>query len=169
MVDKDFSFKSDDINDKVDEKLSKKKTEIPKDYAESVDRIKFAETIRNNPPEEGYMEVDFKECEYELEDGTKKKGVAILGEKKIGDKIKNFILITSGIFAIDLNLDAHWWFDRACTVFPMIIDQSVRTHVDVRDSFKPEKRKIEFPYLWVAVAIVGICMISLLFLMAFKG
>jgi hypothetical protein len=64
--------------------------------------------------------------------------------------------VPPAIYSIDLNTDAYWWFNRISTVFPLILNQAIRTYVDIKDSFKPEKRKIEFPYLFLLLAIVGI-------------
>ena len=133
------------------------------EFIESFDRIRFAQDIRKNPPEPEYMKVGFKEGEWETGDGEKEKGIVISYDK---DE-KKHIKLTKGIFAIDLATDAEWWFNRSCTVFPLILDQGIRTHVDIKDSFKPEKRGIDFPYLWVAVAVVGILMIASIFMFMF--
>lgn len=60
------------------------------------------------------------------------------------------------IYAIDLNIDAHWWFNHVCTVFPFLLDQGIRTHVDIKDSFKPEKRLPDFNYMFIFFAIIGL-------------
>lgn len=75
--------------------------------------------------------------------------------------------VQPSIYAIDLNTDAHWWFQRACTVIPLIVDQAVRTHVDIKDSFKPEKAKVEFPYLFLILAVGGILAAIILVMMFF--
>lgn len=64
--------------------------------------------------------------------------------------------IPPGIYGIDLNTDAHWWFNHVCTVFPLLLDQGIRTHVDIKDSFKPEKRLPDFNYMWIIVLIIGL-------------
>jgi len=64
--------------------------------------------------------------------------------------------VPPGIYSIDLNVDAHWWFSHVCTVFPLLLDQAKRTHVDIKDSFKPEKRLPDFNYAFIIVVIVGI-------------
>ena len=75
--------------------------------------------------------------------------------------------VEPGIYSIDLNIDAHWWFNHVCTVFPFLIDQAVRTHVDIRDSFKPEKRKLDFQYWWLLLIpilfIVGLLIMNMFF------
>jgi len=54
--------------------------------------------------------------------------------------------VPPGIYSIDLNIDAHWWFTHVCTVFPLLLDQAKRTHIDIKDSFKPERRLPDFNY-----------------------
>ena len=76
--------------------------------------------------------------------------------------------VPPGIYSIDLNVDAHWWFHHVCTVFPFLIDQAVRTHVDIRDSFKPEKRKLDFEYWWLLFVPIGLIVAVLLLNMVFK-
>ncbi len=76
--------------------------------------------------------------------------------------------VPPGIYSIDLNIDAHWWFNHVCTVFPFLIDQAIRTHVDVRDSFKPEKRRLDFQYWWLLFIPIGIIIAFLITNMFFK-
>jgi hypothetical protein len=64
--------------------------------------------------------------------------------------------IRPAIYSIDLNVDAHWWFNHVCTVFPLLLDQGIRTHVDIKDSFKPEKRFPDFNFMWIIVLLAGI-------------
>jgi len=64
--------------------------------------------------------------------------------------------VPPGVYCIDLNIDANWWFNHVCTVFPFLLDQGIRTHVDIKDSWKPEKRLPDFPYMFLAIAIIGI-------------
>lgn len=64
--------------------------------------------------------------------------------------------VQPGIYSIDLNVDAHWWFNHVCTVFPLLMDQGIRTHMDLKESFKPEKRLPDFNYMWVFVVVIGI-------------
>lgn len=166
----DFSFDAkskkdiDGIHSDIDNKLGKKPVK-EEDIVASLDRVKFANDIRKHPPKDGFMKVDFWEAVKTDDKGKEEKGIAIKYEKDGKEKVK----FTKGLFGIDLNTDADWWFNRACTVFPLILDQAVRTHVDIRDSFKPEKRRIDFPYLWIAAAVVGVIFISVIFLILFGG
>lgn len=64
--------------------------------------------------------------------------------------------VAPAVYSIDLNTDAHWWFNHVCTVFPLLMDQGIRTHVDIKDSFKPEKRLPDFNYMWILVLIIGV-------------
>lgn len=116
---------------------------------------------------------DFSEKEKEidalvnqLKTEVDKKGTDItaIDKIKIGHEIRTNppnqgfmkVEVPPAIYSIDLNTDAYWWFNRISTVFPLILNQAIRTYVDIKDSFKPEKRKIEFPYLFLLLAIVGI-------------
>lgn len=72
------------------------------------------------------------------------------------------------IYSIDLNTDAHWWFTRACTVFPLLLDQAKRTHIDIKDSFKAEKRRLDFQYWWVIFLAIGMIGALLLMNVIFK-
>ena len=64
--------------------------------------------------------------------------------------------IKPAIYSIDLNTDAYWWFNHVCTVFPFLLDQAVRTNMDLKDSFKPEKRLPDFNYAFLIILIAGI-------------
>ena len=75
--------------------------------------------------------------------------------------------VPPGIYSIDLNIDANWWFNHVCTVFPFLLDQGIRTHVDIKDSWKPEKRLPDFNYMFLVIAAVG--MIGVVFLTKFFG
>ena len=70
--------------------------------------------------------------------------------------------VAPGIYSIDLNIDAHWWFNHVCTVFPLLLDQGIRTHVDIRDSFKPKKRRVDFQYVWLLLIPIGLAGLFLL-------
>ena len=64
--------------------------------------------------------------------------------------------VIPAIYSIDLNTDANWWFTHPCTVFPWLMDQGIRTHMDIKDSFKPEKRFPDFNYIWVVILLAGL-------------
>jgi len=64
--------------------------------------------------------------------------------------------IKEGIYAIDLNtLLAAQLSDCPATVIPMLIDHGVRTAVDIKDTYRAEKRKLAFEYWWVIFLIIG--------------
>jgi len=65
--------------------------------------------------------------------------------------------IPDGIYAIDLNtLLAAQLSDCPATVIPMLIDHGVRTAVDIKETYKPEKRLLEFHYWWVIFLVLGL-------------
>ena len=65
--------------------------------------------------------------------------------------------VPEGIHVIDLNtlLDAQL-SDCPATVIPMLIDHGVRTAVDIKESYKPEKRLVNFNFWWVVAIILGL-------------
>jgi len=87
-----------------------------------------------------------------------------MGRIRFADRIRNNppkpgfmkVDVEPGIYSIDLNTDADWWFNRSCTVFPLLLDQAKRTHIDIKDSFKPEKRLPDFNFAFLFILIVGV-------------
>lgn len=78
------------------------------------------------------------------------------------------VKVKPAIYAMDLNTDAHWFFTKASTVFPLLLDQVKRTHIDLKDSFKSEKRKLDFNYLFIIILAAGLVGILLLANVIFK-
>lgn len=76
--------------------------------------------------------------------------------------------VPPAIYSIDLNTDAHWWFTRACTVFPLLLDQAKRTHIDLKDSFRAEKRRLDFQYWWIIFLAIGMIGALVLLNMIFR-
>ena len=64
--------------------------------------------------------------------------------------------VKPAVYSIDLNIDAHWWFNHVCTVFPLLLDQGKRTHIDLKDSFKEVKRLPDFNYMFLVVGFLGL-------------
>ena len=118
------------------------------------DNISFDETTRAID--------DLLKKERDREKELDKKNT--MGRIKFADKIRNNppkpgfmrVDVKPGIYSIDLNTDADWWFNRSCTVFPLLLDQAKRTHIDIKDSFKPEKRLPDFNYAFLFILIVGV-------------
>jgi len=84
--------------------------------------------------------------------------IRIANEIKTNPPIPGYMKVdvSPAIYSIDLNTDAHWWFNHVCTVFPLLLDQGIRTHVDIKDSFKPDKRLPDFNFMWILILIIGI-------------
>jgi len=61
-----------------------------------------------------------------------------------------------GVYQVDLRtlLNAQI-SDCPATVIPMLIDHGVRTAVDIKDTYKPEKRFVRFEYWWIIFLILG--------------
>jgi len=119
-------------------------------------------------------DIDFKpKVEEEVDKILDKKTIS---EKSPGDRVRIAHEIKSNpptpgymqvdikpaIYSIDLNTDAHWWFNHVCTVFPLLLDQGIRTHVDIKDSFKPERRLPDFNFIWILILVIGIGVIAYL-------
>jgi hypothetical protein len=71
-------------------------------------------------------------------------------------------VLEPGIYSIDLNTDANWWFNHQCTVFPLLLTQAKRTYFDLQESFKKEKWMPDFNIMWLMVIIIGICSMLLI-------
>jgi len=91
--------------------------------------------------------------------------------KQLTDKIKTRIEIENnppipgemkteipeGTYAVDLNtLLSAQIVDCPSTVIPMLIDHGVRTAVDIKETYKPEKRVLDFQYWWVIFLVIGL-------------
>lgn len=103
--------------------------------------------------------------------------------KEIGDKIqltkeveKNppepgemNVELKPDLYEIDLNtlLNAQL-SDCPATVIPMLIDHGVRTAVDIKNVYRPEKRYLGFQYWWVIFLAIGFVCILMLGNMFFK-
>lgn len=84
---------------------------------------------------------------------------------KLLDDIKNkppkpgvmTTIIPPGSYAVDLNtLLAAQISDCPATVIPMLIDHGVRTAVDIKDTYRTEKRHLDFQYWWVIFLVIGL-------------
>lgn len=174
----DFSFNIKDIEGEVDKALSERKQKIGKDefkIEHISDKIRFAKTIKEEPPSKGFMQIDARDAVVENKDGTTEKGIAIISyhDEKNGksgevERVKK-VVVHRGIFSIDLNVDAYFWFVRACNIFPLILDQGIRTHLDIKRAHQPEKRKLELPWALIGLVIAGIIFIFVVFRMIFAG
>ena len=61
------------------------------------------------------------------------------------------------VYAIDLNaLLLAQLSDCPATVIPMLIDHGVRTAVDIKKAYNPEKRHLDFQYWWLIFLIIGL-------------
>jgi len=77
--------------------------------------------------------------------------------------------IPEGTYAIDLNtLLAAQLVDAPGTVIPMLIDHGVRTAVDIKDTYKPERRVLDFQYWWVIFLVIGMIAMVFILNMIFK-
>ena len=148
--DEDDDVRFDETTRAVDELLKRTmNNEKSLDKKKSMGRIKFADNIRNDPPVPGFMKVEFNKTD---------DGVDVVTTSNSGNSVDDKPLVehTNGLYAIDLNTAADWWFNRSCTVFPLLLDQAKRTHIDIKDSFKPEKRLPDFNYSFLFILIIGV-------------
>ena len=70
-------------------------------------------------------------------------------------------------------IDLHTLFkaelsDCPGTVIPMLVDHTVRTALDLKKAFKPEKRHLDFEYWWLLFIPVGLIAAIFLLNMFFK-
>lgn len=139
--------------------------------------MKENEKEKSNLPnfsEKEKEELDILVNQLKIETEKRDAELTAIDKIKIGHEIRTNppkpgfmkVDVQPAIYSIDLNTDAYWWFNRICTVFPLILNQGIRTYVDIKDSFKPEKRKIEFPYLFLILAIAGIA-VAVVLIMTF--
>ena len=71
--------------------------------------------------------------------------------------------LTPGKYAIDLSvLLAAQLSDCPATVIPMLIDHAVRTNIDIKEAYKPEKRILDFHFWWIIILVGGL--VAMLFL-----
>lgn len=176
-------FKFSDITKEIDNIIDRKKKSFDPNKEFKLehisDRIKFAKTVKEQPPEKGYMKIEAKDAKLITKhpDGSEEtqKAIAIISEHEVPEtdpekrkqgittKIKKKIALYDGLFNIDLNVDAYWWFVRSCNVFPTILDQGIRTHLDIKKAHEPEKRKHEIPWILIGLGITGLMLIFLIF------
>jgi len=118
--------------------------------------------------------------EFKPEDPVEKKVDLKLAQ--IQDKIKTIeemkvnpvkpgygsVDIPPGKYAVDLNALFNGQIsDCPGTVIPMLIDQAVRVNLDKRESYKPEKRSLDFKYWWVIFLMIGIIAMAYVAMMMF--
>jgi hypothetical protein len=160
----DFSFS--DVDEEVDKLLDKReKKEKPKATVQHIsEKIRTGLEIKNNLPDKGFLNVKAEEgiVTRKDENGEEVQERKIIVTHKDTKGVEH-VEITDGLFNIDLRNDANWWFIRTPDVVPSMINQAVRTALDVKKCHEPEKRKIEFPYLLVIGLIVGAIIIGLMF------
>lgn len=117
--------------------------------------IKY-KAVKQNLPEPGYMKV---ECFEEKDEN---------GKPIVISKSENKTLIHSPFFVVDLN-KAIAADITACpsSVGPMLIDMSQKLVELKKAAFKVEKRKSEFNWWWIVLAVLlipGIITVILMFL-----
>lgn len=117
---------------------------IPDDIGEKVDKLTSKKNNNNHDDDIGSLsEYDRVSFAHEIKKHPPEK-----------DYMK--VDIKPAVYSIDLNVDAHWWFSHVCTVFPLLLDQVKRTHIDLKDSFKAEKRLPDFNYMFIVVLFIGL-------------
>lgn len=97
--------------------------------------------------------------------------IKVLSEIKESPPKPNYMKtnIDGNIYAIDLNVLLQAQIaDCPATVIPMLIDHAVRTAVDIKDTYKPEKRILDFTWIWLLILIIGLGIVFLVMNMIFK-
>lgn len=165
---KNIRFNKLDVDKEVDSliKQQPKQDDDIKEIQHISDKIRFAKQVRQQPPENGFMETKFDQVKAKMADGTTRKGVAITYTNPEGVEEVEF---TNGLFSIDLRNDINWFFVRSGLVVPMLLEQGIRTHLDIKKSHEPEKRKKEIPLMLIAIGVVVFFIIFISFYLIMKG
>lgn len=167
-VNPDFSFK--DIHKDIDDALDKKQKEEEKEHKvpNISDKIKQGLEIKNNPPEKRFLNVEAKEGyivrEDEEGDQTTEKVIVVKHNDEVGEE---HVTITKGIFTIDLRNDADWWFTRTPEVIPQLLENVENAAIARKDCYKPDKRKKEYPWITIALIIIGAFIITAMVIFLF--
>lgn len=123
-----------------------------------------------NKPEENKDDVSFKPIEKpDINTKVDETIQRVRDKLKLQEDIKNkppekgemTTVIPPGTYAIDLNALVNAQIVNCPgTVIPMLIDHGVRTAVDIKETYKPEKRIISFKWLWAVVLFLGVMVVT---------
>ena len=149
--DSDFDFKQ--TREKIDKELDKRRG-TDKDEVKSsniTEEIKFCLDVKNDLPDEGFLGVKADKVLIKFKDGREAKKAVMMTSWDVDDV--EHVEIVNGLFNIDLRDDANFWFIRSPTVVPSMMDDAKSTGYEIKDCYKPDKRKRELP-IWLIVGIV---------------
>lgn len=147
----DFSF--NDVEKEIDETLKQKAKDEPERKVSHIsDKIRQGMKIKENLPEKGFLEFKAEEIEITNKDGSKRKALLTT---TIDTEGVAHVEVTSGLYVIDLRNDAEFWFIRSPTVVPQMIQQAVRSSIDRKKCYEPEKRKLDIPIWLIAGIAIG--------------
>lgn len=77
--------------------------------------------------------------------------------------------VPPGAYSVDLrSLFKAELSDCPGTVIPMLVDHTVRTSLDLKNAFRPEKRFLSFQYWWVIFLAIGFVCVLMLGNMVFR-
>lgn len=164
-----------------DENISKKTVKDMESFIDNLDKVKELDeqnpleqavkyrTVKQNPPEPGYMEV---RC---YEDKNDKGEPLVISESDIPDSDGN----PSGrvrqfkhepFFTVDLNKQLTGDI-TACpsSIGPMLIDMAQKLVEIKKGAFKVDKRRSEFNWWWIVLAVLLIPGILTVVFMMFGG
>ena len=166
----DFSFEDADIEKAVDKMLKssggdKEKPEVP----HISEKIRLGMEIKHNLPDKGYLRVKAERGTVKYKDKygeTFEEKKVIITSKDVYDV--EYVEITDGLFAIDFRDDCNYWFIRSPNVVPALINQAVRTAIDVKKCYEMEKRRSEIP-IWLIAALIGGAVIIIIMLWSLLG
>jgi len=176
--------------DEIDETLNKTKDKknihdiesfVDKAHLDELDRIKELDeqnpleqavkyrAIKQNPPEQGYMEVRL------FKDKDKKGNPVVVSESDIPDDDGN----PSGevkqyrhdpFFTVDLSKQLNGDITSCpSSVGPMLIDMAQKLVETKKGAFKQDKRRSEFNWWWIVLAVLLIPGILTVVFMMFGG
>ena len=167
----DFSFDDVDVSKAVDKILGTAQDaekEKPKLH-HITEKIQVGMEIKHDLPDKGFLNVKVERGKVKFTDRygeTQEKDKIIVTSKDIKDV--EHVEITDGLFAIDFRNDCNFWFNRSPVTVPSMINQAVRTHLDVKKCYEMEKRKVEIP-VWLIAALIGGTIIIILMLWSLFG
>ena len=127
----DLSFPTKEEMDNLDKSIDKELAKFKTD----IESLKILDDVQETPPKPGYMK-------------TK------LGPGSEPDD--------DGLYEVDLDtLLAADLSNCPGTVLPVLIDNTLQTMFAIRDAYKPEKRAISFPWIWIILIVVGLIIVFL--------
>jgi len=158
--------------DKKESEYDEKSKDIDKfieikqlDEENPMERARKYDMVKQDPPKEGFMQVDMHVGEVVNDEGDTEQFVV---SKSTNENDKEIVLVHEPFRVVDLNTTIRADIARCPShVGPMLIEKYVQVNMAEKEKFKPEKRKDEFKWIWVVLGLMmlpGIILVVLYFL-----